>query len=134
MPDGAQAGSETSKRVPCGPVCATRTPPSWSCKICCTIGNPSPVFLARGVDLLGPAREVGKGHLKLRLSQGGHSLDAIGFNLVHRVSPESLGTGPVDLVFKLKLGFFRGRRQVEAHVLDVRPSDLAESVPGAGAP
>jgi len=98
------------------------------------IGNPSPVFLARGVDLLGPAREVGKGHLKLRLSQRGHSLDAIGFNLVHRISPESLGTGPVDLVFKLKLGFFRGRRQVEAHVLDVRPSDLAESVPGADAP
>jgi len=98
------------------------------------IGNPSPVFLARGVDLLGPAREVGKGHLKLRLSQRGHSLDAIGFNLVHRVSPESLGTGPVDLVFKLKLSFFRGRRQVEAHILDVRPSDLANSVPGASAP
>ena len=98
------------------------------------IGNPSPVFLARGVDLLGPAREVGKGHLKLKISQRGHSLDAIGFNLVDRISPDSLGTGSLDLVFKLKLGVFRGRRRVEAHVLDVRRSGVGDSVSGDNAP
>ncbi len=88
------------------------------------IGNPNPVFLARGVGLLSPAREVGDGHLKLKVSQQDCSLDAIGFNLIERIPPESLGTGPVDLVFKLKLGVFRGRRRVEAHVLDVRPSEV----------
>ena len=98
------------------------------------IGNPSPVFLARGVDLLGPAREVGKGHLKLKISQRGHSLDAIGFNLVDRISPDSLGTGSLDLVFKLKLGVFRGRRRVEAHVLDVRPSGVGDGVSGDTVP
>ena len=84
------------------------------------IGNPTPVFVARDVELEGPAREVGKGHLKLKLAQAGHTLDAIGFGLVHRVPPESLGTGPLDLTFKLQIGEFRGRRQVEAHLLDVR--------------
>jgi len=87
------------------------------------VGKPAPVFLARQVDLTRPAREVGKGHLKLQITQFDQTLDAIGFGLVDRVAPESLGTGPVDLVFKLKLGVFRGRRQVEAHVLDVRRSD-----------
>ena len=90
-------------------------------------GNPAPVFLARRVDLTGPAREVGKGHLKLQITESDHTVDAIGFGLVDRVAPESLGTGPVDLVFKLKLGVFRGRRRVEAHLLDVRRSDAKGS-------
>ena len=87
------------------------------------MGNPAPVFLARQVDLARPAREVGKGHLKLQITQCDHTVDAIGFGLVDRVPPESLGTGPVDLVFKVKLNVFRGRRQVEAHLLDVRLSE-----------
>ncbi len=91
------------------------------------VGNPTPVFLARQVDLTRPAREVGKGHLKLQITESGHTVDAIGFGLVDRVAPESLGTGPVDLVFKLNLGNFRGRRQVEAHLLDVRPSEAQGS-------
>ena len=91
------------------------------------MGNPTPVFLARQVDLTRPAREVGKGHLKLQLTQSRRTLDAIGFGLVNRVAPESLGTGPVDLVFKLKIGDFQGRRQVEAHLLDVRRSEPDES-------
>lgn len=91
------------------------------------VGNPAPVFLARRVDLTCPAREVGKGHLKLQIKQSDHIVDAIGFGLVDRVAPESLGTGPVDLVFKVKIGVFRGRQQVEAHVLDVRRSVPTES-------
>ena len=98
------------------------------------VGNPAPVFLARGVGLEGPAHTVGNGHLKLKLTQSGHSLDAIGFDLALRISPESLGPGPVDLTFKLKLGEFRGRRRVEAHVLDIRPHGLDdESSRGASA-
>ena len=93
------------------------------------VGNPTPVFIARGVELASPPREVGKGHLKLRLTQSGHSLDAIGFGLVHRIPPESLGPGPVDLTFKLKLGVFRGRRRVEAHLLDVRSHGAADGTP-----
>ena len=91
------------------------------------VGNPAPVFLARQVDLTRPAREVGEGHLKLQMTQFDDTVDAIGFGLVDRIAPESLGTGPVDLMFKVKLGVFRGRRQVEAHLLDVRPSEPERS-------
>ena len=92
------------------------------------VGNPAPVFLARGVDLTRPAREVGKGHLKLEIKQFDHTLDAIGFGLVDRIPPESLGVGQVDLVFKVKLGVFRGRQRVEAQLLDVRPSEPKRSL------
>tara|TARA_Y100000590_G_scaffold139311_2_gene159515 strand:+ start:1512 stop:3269 length:1758 start_codon:yes stop_codon:yes gene_type:complete len=85
------------------------------------IGNPTPVFVARDVELQGTPREVGKGHLKLGLMQSGSIIEAIGFGLVKRISPESLNDGNVDLAFKLKISMFRGRRQVEAHLLDVRP-------------
>ena len=85
------------------------------------IGNPTPVFVARDVELQVPPREVGKGHLKLGLMQSGSIIEAIGFGLVKRISPESLNDGNVDLAFKLKISMFRGRRQVEAHLLDVRP-------------
>ena len=91
------------------------------------VGNPAPVFLARQVDMARPAREVGKGHLKLQMTESDYIVDAIGFGLVDRVPPESLGMGPVDLVFKLKIGVFRGRRQVVAHLLDVRRSDAQVS-------
>ncbi len=97
------------------------------------IGNPTPVFVARGVELESPAREVGTGHLKLKLTQAGHSLEAIGFGLVHRIPPQSLGTDPLDLTFKLKIGEFRGRRQVEAHLLDVRLHGAADGVPAGTA-
>ena len=90
------------------------------------MGNPTPVFVARDVGLESPAREVGTGHLKLRLAQSGHTLDAIGFGLVDRIPPESLGMSPLDVIFKLKLGVFRGRRRVEAHVLDLRPHGTSD--------
>ena len=94
----------------------------------------APCFWLVGWTCSARPERSGKGHLKLKISQRGHSLDAIGFNLVDRISPDSLGTGSLDLVFKLKLGVFRGRRRVEAHVLDVRRSGVGDSVSGDNAP
>jgi single-stranded-DNA-specific exonuclease len=86
------------------------------------MGNPGPTFVARAVALTEPARIVGKGHLKLRMEQDGRRLEGIGFGLGERVPPQSLGEGPFDVLFKLRISEFRGRRQVEAHLRDIRPS------------
>jgi len=93
------------------------------------IGNPGPSFLARGVALSGPGRIVGADHLKLRLRQGRKELEAIGFNLARRISPQALGTGPVDVVFQLQENEFRGVCQLQAHLKDIRPVD-PPSAPG----
>ncbi len=87
------------------------------------IGNPRPVFLARSVGVSG-AREVGTGHLKLRLLQGGRSLEAIGFGLAERIAPSSLGGGPVDVAFQLQENEYRGRRTLQARILDLRPAGV----------
>jgi single-stranded-DNA-specific exonuclease len=87
------------------------------------IGNPGPSFLARGAFLSGPARVVGTDHLKLRLRQGRKELDAIGFQIARRISPSTLGSGPVDVVFQLHEHEFRGVSGLQARVKDIRRSD-----------
>lgn len=97
------------------------------------MGNPGPSFLARGVSLSGPAKIVGPDHLKMRLRQGAVELEAIGFHLARRFSPQALGTGLVDVVFQLHENEFRGVTQLQARLKDIRragaPSllDLSES-------
>ncbi len=86
------------------------------------ISNRKPVFLARNVELTAPPNLVKGEHLGLRLGQDRARLRAIGFGIAHRVPPEALGMGPVDLVFQVAEREFRGSRALQARVLDVRPS------------
>jgi single-stranded-DNA-specific exonuclease len=85
------------------------------------IGNPRPLFLARGVGLSG-ARVVGEGHLKVILEAGGGRLDAIGFGLADRHPPETLGTGRCDVLLKLERNEYRGVARPQARIVDLRPS------------
>ena len=87
------------------------------------VGNPRPVFLARGVRPAVPARVVGSGHLKLQLSQGEDRLEAIGFGLADRIRPDRLAEGPLDIVFQLRENHYRGRTTLQARLLDVRSAE-----------
>jgi len=86
------------------------------------IGNPRPVFWARGVAAVGRPRVVGRNHLKLRLAGETGSLEAIGFGLADRVLPESLGPAPVDVLFQLRESEYKGRTTLQARLLDLRPA------------
>ena len=85
-------------------------------------GNPEPVFVTRGVYFDAPPRLLGRGHLKFRVVQDGTSLDAIGFGLGDHVSPEELGTGPVDVAYTVGENTYRGFTTLQARALDVRPA------------
>jgi len=85
------------------------------------MGNPRPTFFLSQVDLREPPRTVGKNHLKLRLGRGPQALEAIGFGLADRVDLQTL-RGKVDLAIQLRENEFRGRRSLEARVLDIRTS------------
>ena len=93
------------------------------------IGNPRPVFLMRGVEALA-AKEVGKGHLQLRLRKGAVRLQAIGFGLADRHAPNSLTDQRMDVVFQLVLDSWKGIRRVQARVLDLRLAEGAVRGPG----
>lgn len=86
------------------------------------MGNPRPVLAARGLELRGRPREVGKGHLKVTLARAGAAVEAIGFGLAERIPPGSLGPGPLDAAFQLTVNEYRGRRTPQMRLLDLRPS------------
>jgi single-stranded-DNA-specific exonuclease len=83
------------------------------------IGNPAPVFVARGVRLAGAPRTVGQGHLKLRLEQEGAVLDAIGFGL-SVLAADLRADERVDVAFRLELDEWDGAPRLQARLADVR--------------
>jgi len=85
------------------------------------VGNPGPLFLARGVRL-DRAKVVGERHIKARLASEGGGLDAIAFGLAERVQPEALGRGPHDVLFRLEKNEWQGTTRAQARLVDVRPS------------
>ena len=86
----------------------------------CGMGNPGPVFAVRGVRVQ-KRTVVGAGHLKCRLGDEQHSLEAIGWGMADRYP--WLGSGPVDAAFRLELNSFRGSTSLQAKLLGLRPSD-----------
>lgn len=84
-------------------------------------GNRRPVLAVRGVRF-GSVAAVGRGgrHLKGRLSApGADAVDAIGFGLGERVAEVRTG-GRFDVAFELTEDRYRGRRRLQARLLDLR--------------
>ncbi len=83
------------------------------------IGNPSPVFVARGVRLAGSPRVVGSDGLKLRLTTSAGELDALGWgmgSLAREIDP----TAPLDVAFRIERDEYRGVSRLQARLADVR--------------
>ncbi len=89
------------------------------------IGNPRPTFWSTGLRVRGRPRQVGSGHLKVRLEQGGVVRDAIGFGLAERIDPDGLVDATVDALFHLEINDFRGRRTPQLRLRDLRPTPRA---------
>ncbi len=86
------------------------------------MGNPTPVFAARGVGVSGYPKVVGQNHLKMVLTSGGASLDAIGFGMGERLDDPAFGRSPLDVAFKLEENTWNGRSRLQAKLVDLRPS------------
>jgi single-stranded-DNA-specific exonuclease len=86
------------------------------------IGNPTPVFAARGVEVAGVPRVVGKSHLKLTLASGRSRLEAIGFGMGDRIADANPALGPIDVAFKLEENTWNGRTSLQARLVDLRHS------------
>lgn len=80
-------------------------------------GNPSPLFLTRGVRVL-DARLVGaaRQHLKMRLWQRGSTIEAIGFNLGHKVSETRRN---IDVVYTVGIDTWRRYPTLQLTVQDL---------------
>ena len=79
------------------------------------MGNPEPVFLLKGAQVT-RSRVLTGGHLKLRLSCGGRSFDAIGFGLAEK----GVESGRVDLLFSPGVNVWNGKSTLQLLVKDLR--------------
>lgn len=78
--------------------------------------NPEPVWAVCGVRAT-ESRILKEKHLKLTISDGKTSCEAIGFNLA-----EKLPSGPVDLAFTLQENNWNGRTSIQLNIRDIRPA------------
>lgn len=85
-------------------------------------GNRTPVLMTRG---LRPEKTsvVGNGgeHLRCSISSGTSTLSAIGFRLGDRLL-ELQTAGKVDVAYRLAADTWKGRRRLQAQLVDFRPS------------
>jgi len=84
------------------------------------IGNPVPVFMSRGVEVL-ERRAMGNGgeHLRMKLRQGGTVWDGVAFRLGDHLN--ELG-GRIDIVYNLEVDTWGGKKQLRLNILDFKKS------------
>ena len=82
--------------------------------------NAQPIFVAKGVEVVGAVRIVGVNHLKLRLRQNGVVHDSIGFNLAGKVSIVEENRDSLDLSFYIEKNNWNGKEYIQLRLLDVK--------------
>jgi single-stranded-DNA-specific exonuclease len=87
------------------------------------IGNPTPVFAARGIRLAGSPRVVGSKHLRMTLAAADARLEAIGFGMAGRIGEVAGGVGAIDVAFRLEENSWNGRTELQAKLVDIRPAE-----------
>lgn len=86
--------------------------------------NPRPLLCACAVELAEDPRAMGKGdrHMSTRFKQHGQQFRALAFNRSEWIEQLAASPGPLDIAFRPVINEFRGRRSVELHLADWRPS------------
>jgi len=84
--------------------------------------NRRPLLCTSGVTLPKPPRTIGSGdrHLSMELAQHGVTLRGVAFGGGDWLDDLSSLTGPIDVAFRPVINTFRGRHNVELHVVDWR--------------
>jgi single-stranded-DNA-specific exonuclease len=85
----------------------------------CGIGNPSPLFVARGVTVVGAPKVVGNDGLKILISGNGCRLTALGWGMGPRVRELEDGA-TIDVAFRLERDEYRGESRLQARLADFR--------------
>jgi single-stranded-DNA-specific exonuclease len=87
-------------------------------------GNARPMLCASNVTLAEPPKPIGNSgrHLGLRLRQHNVTLRGVAFGGGEWAAELAHADGPINVAFRPVINTFAGRRTVEAHLADWRPS------------
>jgi len=86
------------------------------------VGNPAPVFRARGARLVSTPRRVGSDGLRLSFDVPSGTLDGIGWGLADKASRLPLDREH-ELAFRLERDEYRGNSRLQLRVADIRPME-----------
>jgi len=92
------------------------------------VGNPTPVFVSRGVRLSMAPRIVGTDGLKLRIATANGDRDALGWgmgDLALEITPETV----IDLAYRLERDTYQGVSRLQLRIADLRLSGPASAEP-----
>jgi single-stranded-DNA-specific exonuclease len=91
----------------------------------CGIGNPGPVFSARGVEMISGPHKIGTDGVKLMLRTARGPMEAVGWGHAHRAGElvASRG-GTLEIAYKLDRNEFRGASTLQAVLLDFRVEEV----------
>ena len=87
------------------------------------VGNPTPVFAARGLRLQASPRVLKEQHLKLKVAQGTVGLDALAWRWGARASEWGEGQS-VDAAFILDASIFQDIASLQLELRDLRPAEV----------
>jgi single-stranded-DNA-specific exonuclease len=90
------------------------------------IGNPVPIFLSRGVEVL-ERRTMGNNgeHLRMKLRQGGTTWDGVAFRLANH---QSEFAPRIDIVYNLEIDRWGGKEQLRLNILDFKKNFESEKI------
>jgi len=92
----------------------------------CGIGNARPVFMARGVSIVGGPDRIGADGVKLRLATARGPLEAVGWGLAHRAGELAAArSGTLEIAYKLDRNEYRNASTLQAEIVDFRPEARA---------
>jgi len=84
--------------------------------------NHRPIFFSKHVVSANGVKIVGNNHLKFRALQNNFAIDAIGFNLGHKIDECSHGK-PFSMVYTLEESLFNGMTMPQLRIKDIRPEE-----------
>ncbi|HEV3061600.1 MAG TPA: DHHA1 domain-containing protein, partial [Vicinamibacterales bacterium] len=85
-------------------------------------GNPRPVFVARGVEIIDGPRKLKERHLKMSLKQEGRIFRAIAWRAAERHDYLAEHRAAIDVAFSLEQNQYNGETFVELTLADLRKS------------
>jgi single-stranded-DNA-specific exonuclease len=93
-------------------------------------GNPAPLLLASGLQVIGEPKRLGNGerHLVFRVRQHGKDMKAVAFGMADRAAELMSQQGKIDLVFTPRLNEWQGYRMIELEVKDFQAGGYVMTV------
>jgi single-stranded-DNA-specific exonuclease len=87
-------------------------------------GNPAPVFVLRGVTVVGQPRRMGASseHVAFHAGAGGRAVRCVAFRDARKWAPLLASGAALDVAITPERNGFRGSDEAEGRVVDLRPS------------